>query len=129
MGVIFDGPLLERVECTVKEKTFILYELSGADYWDHVLSAETFSSPTDEVPEQTAHERYKILRDNAQKRVQLVALSLQPNYPDVSADVLRKELLTMLTLAQQKTLYEALEKLMGWNDPNVPALDGDSSTG
>lgn len=129
MGVIFEEPLLEQVECTIKHKTFVLYELNGADYWDHVLSADTFTDPADDDIEQTAQERYQLLRGNAQKRVQLVALSLQPNYPDETVESLVNELSSMLSVKQQQTLYDALEQLMGWNDPNVPALGGDSSTG
>jgi len=130
VGVIFEKPLLDSIQCTVKDKTFTLYEINGVDYWDHVLSAETFAKPVEEEEpeEQTAQERYLVLRGNAKKRIYLVACSLKPNYPEVDINSLKGELSTMLKMQDQQKLYSKLEELMGWTNPNSQAPDEDSST-
>ena len=128
MGIVFEEPLLESVESTIKGKIFVLYEINGADYWDHVLSAESFATADEQVEEQTSQERYEVLHSNAQKKLQLISLSLQPGYPDTDIELIKNELSKMLTMKQQQALYDDLVSLMGWTNPNVQAPDESSST-
>lgn len=130
MGLIFKEPLLKNVQCEVAGQAVTLYEINGGDYWDHVLSADTFTnlSAGQNAEKQTPAEQYQILRNNHEKRLLLLACSLKPDHQDVDREQLQQELTETLNTEQQKYLYEQLEQLMGWQDPNVLPQDAASST-
>jgi len=143
---IFDAPPLANAEFDVAGQTVVLYELTGALYQEHILSADALEAwaelqakqADDELPESVQQDeessevdyvsRYEYGKALVDSKYTWCACALAPGYPEKSVADIEAELRLSLSSSVLNEMYEKVAELNGLGAVKKDSPDESLST-